>query len=77
MTLFTRLSFLPKVPTKANTSHPIFVPAMHNRTDRALHRLCVRHALNEYLRRTVDVKQQGINQLFVAYSGRNKGKTPL
>ena len=36
VTLFTNLSFLPKVATKENASHPIFVPAMHKQTDRAL-----------------------------------------
>ena len=72
--LFTRLSFLPKVATKANTSHPIFVPAMHSQTDRALCRLCVRCALNEYLRRTSDVRPQRTTQLFVAYGGQDRGK---
>ena len=65
--LFTRLSFLLKVATKANMSRPIFVPAMHSQTDRALHRLCVRRALNEYLWRTSDVRQQSATQLFVTY----------
>ena len=38
--LFTRLSFLPKVTTKTNTSRPTFVLVMHNQMDRALRRLC-------------------------------------
>ena len=72
--LFIRLSFLPKVATKENASHPIFVPAMHNQEDRALHRLCVRRALSEYLQISSGVRQQGATQLFVAYGGRDKGK---
>ena len=35
-----RLEFLPKVSTKANASHPNYVPAIYNQTDRALRRLC-------------------------------------
>ena len=50
--LFTRLSFLLKVATKENASHPILMPAIHNEKDRALRRLCVKCALNEYLQRT-------------------------
>ena len=47
VTLFMNIGLLPKVYTKANASLPIFVPAMRNRTDGALCRLCVRRALNE------------------------------
>ena len=74
VTLFTSLSFLPKVATKSNTSCPIFVPAIHGQQDRALRRLCVRCALNEYLQRTSDVRQQGTTQLFVTYGRHNRGK---
>ena len=70
--LFTRLSFFQKVTTEENTSRPIFVPAMHDQKDRALHRF--RHALNKYLQRTSGVRQQGTSQLFFAYEGRYKGK---
>ena len=61
--LFTRLGFFPKVYTRASVSWPIFVPAIHNQTDRALRRLCVK----EY-------RQNGTAQLFVAYGGQVKGK---
>ena len=57
--LFTDLSFLPKVPTRANTTRPIFMPSMHKHPDKALRFLCVRRTLNEYLRRTGTFKQQG------------------
>ena len=54
VTLFTKLGFHPKVATKANTSRPICVPVKHNQKDRIL------HALNEYLWRTSDVRQQAL-----------------
>ena len=38
--LFTTLSFLPKVAIKLNIFRPIFVPAMHGKMDKVLHRLC-------------------------------------
>ena len=47
---------------------------MLNQTDRALHRLCIRLALNEYLWRTSEVRQQCTTQLFVAYGKQDKGK---
>ena len=47
---------------------------MHNQKDRALRRLCVKHALNEYLQRANGVRQQGATKLFVAYGGQDKGK---
>ena len=59
VTLFTRLRFLPKVYTKANVPQPIFVPAMHNQTDVALHKLCVCRALNEYVGCTSDFRHDG------------------
>ena len=49
VTLLTTLIFLPKLTTNENAFHPISVPAMHNQKDRALDRLCVKHALNKYL----------------------------
>ena len=74
MTLFTDLSFLPKVPTRANTTRPIFVPSMHKHPDKALRFLCVRRALNEYLHRKGTFRQQGTTHLFVAYGRQDKGK---
>ena len=47
---FTKLEFLPKVFTKANMSWPICVPAMRNKTDGTLCKLCVHRALNTYMR---------------------------
>ena len=67
VTLFTNLEFLPKVYTKANMLRPIFVPAMHNPTDGTLHRLCVRRALNEYVRCSGNYMQDITAQLFIAY----------
>jgi len=74
VTLFTNLEFLPKVYTKANASRPIHVPAMRNPRDGALRKLCVRRALNEYVRRSGTYRLDGATQLFVAYGGRVKGK---
>ena len=51
VTMFTRLSFRSKVPTRANTTPAIFVPVMHNQPNRAL---CIMRALNEYLAATED-----------------------
>ena len=65
---------MPKVYTKANTTWPIYVPAMRNPTDGTLHKLCVCWALNEYVRRSSNYRQDSTTQLFVAYGGRVKGK---
>ena len=72
--LFMRLGFLPKAPTKANTCCVINVPATHNHPDMALHKLCVRRALKEYMRRTGTFRQKGTSQLFMAYGRWVKGK---
>ena len=74
VTLFMRLGFLPKVYTNANVSRPIFVPGMHNQTDVAVLKLCVRRALNEYVRCTSDFRHDGTVQLFVTYGRQVKGK---
>ena len=49
VTIFMRLGFLPKVPSKANICCAIYVPATHNHLDKALCNLCVCRALNEYV----------------------------
>ena len=49
VTVFTRLGFLPKVAPAANASRAIYVPTMHNHTDKALRKLCVRRVLNDAL----------------------------
>ena len=71
----TELSFLSKVPTRANTIRPNLVPVMHKQNqDKVLRSPCIRRALNEYLRRTGNFRQQGTTQLFVAYGRQCKGK---
>ena len=42
---------------------------MRNQTDGTLCKLCVYRALNEYVRRSIDLRQDGTVQLFVAYGG--------
>ena len=72
-TLFMRLEFLgTKVCTKANVSPPIFVLAMRNLTNGALRRLCVCRALNEYVRRSSDFRQDSTAQLFVVYCDESR-----
>ena len=69
VTLFMNIAFLPKVYTKAKVAWPIYVPAMRNSTDGALCKLCVYRALNEYVRRSGNYRQDGTVELFVAYGG--------
>ena len=72
--LFTRLSFLPKVPTKV--THPALSLCQQCITRRIGYFAdCVRCTLSEYLWRTSDVRQQGTTQLFVPYGGQDKGKS--
>ena len=73
VTLFTRLGFIPKVYNKVNMSWPTLCQKCTTRQMWLYHKLCVRGALNEYVRCTSDFGHNGAAQLIVAY-GRHIGK---
>ena len=52
----------------------IYVPAMCNTTDGALHKLSVHRELNEYVRCSSDYRQDRTAHLFIAYGVQVKGK---
>ena len=73
VTVFTRLEFLAKVYTKANTS---LCQQCATKQMAPYATPCVCRALNEYVRRSVDFRQDGTAQLFFTY-GDESGQTHL
>ena len=75
VTAIPHLDFQPKVTSTWHCNQPIELPAMHLEDDHVLHKLCVRRALNAYLRATKHLrKKHNCSQLFLCYGGQNAGK---
>ena len=67
--------FLPKVSSQWHVNQPIAFPALRQRDNRELAKLCVRTTINEYVKRTKMVRAgaRASSQLLVCYGGKQRG----
>ena len=74
VSLHVDINFVPKIASHWHCNQPIELPAMAQDADPGLRSLCVRQALNAYIKATrLSRREKGVTQLFLCYGKKKRG----